>query len=78
MQYGGKLYGKHGRKYFPMILTAENVDRIEKERSDAISALKIIASYDKDSNHGKGCCDYGCYCPSIAQDALSKMKDDMT
>lgn len=78
MQYSGKLYGKHCRKYFPMIMTAEDVDRMATERLAALSALKTIASYDKESRYGKGCCDYGCDCPSIAQDVLSKIKDQLT
>ena len=37
-------------------------------------ALAIIAAYDKTSKHGNGCCDYGCDCPHIAQQALANTK----
>jgi hypothetical protein len=43
MNYTGKLYGKgHGRTYFPLVLTSEDVDRIEKERDEMKEALEYI------------------------------------
>jgi hypothetical protein len=43
MKYSGKLYGKgHGKTYFPLVLTAEDVDRIEKERDEMKEALEYI------------------------------------
>ena len=35
MNYTGKLYGKgHGRTYFPLVLTSEDVDRMESELNE--------------------------------------------
>jgi hypothetical protein len=39
MNYIGKLYGKMGRRTIPLVLTSEDVDRIEKER-DNLAAWK--------------------------------------
>jgi hypothetical protein len=35
MNYTGKLYGKFGKTYFPLILTSEDVDRMERELAEA-------------------------------------------
>jgi len=38
MNYTGKLYGKgHGKTYFPLVLTSEDVDRMEKD----LAAIEI-------------------------------------
>jgi hypothetical protein len=43
MKYSGKLYGKaHGKNYFPLVLTAEDVDRIEMERDQMKESLEYI------------------------------------
>ena len=42
MTYSGKLYGKHGRTYFPLIMTAAQVDKIEAQRDDLRTALKNL------------------------------------
>ena len=43
MNYVGRLYGKgHGKTYFPLVMTAEEVDRIEKERDQMKEALEYI------------------------------------
>lgn len=33
MKYTGKLYGKMGRKYIPLILTSEDVDAMERDKA---------------------------------------------
>lgn len=33
MQYSGKLYGKVGRKYIPLVLTSEEVDAMERDKA---------------------------------------------
>lgn len=38
-------------------------------------ALEEIAGFDRDSQHGKGACPYGCRTPQIAQIALDKVAD---
>jgi hypothetical protein len=50
MNYTGKLYGKgHGRTYFPLVLTSEDVDRMEKEHAAMKAALQemIRRSYNE-------------------------------
>lgn len=31
MQYSGKLYGKIGRKYIPLVLTSDDVENLQQE-----------------------------------------------
>jgi len=45
MKYTGKLYGKAGRAYFPMIQTAADVDAMEAER-DRYKAAYEVAIYN--------------------------------
>lgn len=55
MQYHGKLYGKgHGKTYFPLVLTSEDVDKMETENAQMREALGHIRSIltEKDE-HGK-------------------------
>ncbi len=43
MNYSGKLYGKgQGRTYFPLVLTSEDVDRMQKEHGEMKEALEYI------------------------------------
>lgn len=40
MNYSGKLYGKIGKKYFPMEKTAEDIDNELKTANDIVDVLK--------------------------------------
>ena len=40
MEYQGKLYGKVGKHYFPMMQTTEDFDNLEKQRDELIDQLK--------------------------------------
>jgi hypothetical protein len=52
MNYTGKLYGKgHGKTYFPLVLTSEDVDRMEKEHAEMKSALEYIAHSGLSARH---------------------------
>lgn len=52
MNYTGKLYGKgHGRTYFPLVLTSEDVDRMEKEHAEMKAALEYIAHSGLSARH---------------------------
>ena len=43
MNYAGKLYGKgHGKTYFPLVLTSEDVDQMQKEHAAMKDALEYI------------------------------------
>jgi hypothetical protein len=44
MKCHGKLYGKFGEEYVPLIMTSEDVDRIEQERNDFLEALIAISN----------------------------------
>ena len=47
MQYKGKLYGHIDGKYIAMIMTADDVDKMERERDDARLALaKMVKIYE--------------------------------
>ena len=35
MNYSGKLYGKVGKTYIPLVLTSEDVDKMERELAEA-------------------------------------------
>ena len=47
MNYTGRLYGKsHGRTYFPLVLTSEDVDAMERELKNLrqrVTELEIVA-----------------------------------
>lgn len=42
MEYQGKLYGKVGKSYFPLIETTEDFDNLKKEKDELIGCLKNI------------------------------------
>lgn len=43
MNYTGKLYGKgHGRTYFPLVLTSEDVDRMQEENRQLKDMLATL------------------------------------
>ncbi len=41
MEYKGKLYGKVGKTYFPLLKTASEVDKLEKENAEMLEMLKF-------------------------------------
>jgi hypothetical protein len=50
MEYTGKLYGKIGRRMIPLVLTSEDVDRMDRANADLViqagrleSALKYAS-----------------------------------
>ena len=55
MKYVGKLYGKIGRKHIPMLLTSDDVDRIEMERDEARKQLKEARECLKMAMYGPLC-----------------------
>jgi hypothetical protein len=44
VRYEGKLYGKVARRCIPLILTSQDVDKLESDRADLLEALEGIAS----------------------------------
>ena len=40
MNYSGKLYGKIGKKYFPMEKTSDDIDNELKAANDSVAVLK--------------------------------------
>lgn len=60
MQYDGKLYGKIGRKFVPLVLTSKDVDSV-------VDALRQIEKHDGPGfPHGT--------CAKIATEALQSIK----
>ncbi len=53
------------------IVSARFARILERELSIALAALSEIAKYGKDH---AGCCPYGCDTPTIATNALNKLK----
>jgi len=44
MEYKGKLYGKYGDIYFPMVMSSTDVDKLEAERGKLRNDLKNSVS----------------------------------
>lgn len=40
MEYKGTLYGKVGKSYFPLVKTAEQVDKMESDNKQMLKELK--------------------------------------
>ena len=47
MNYTGNLYGKIGRKHVPLRLTSADVDKMERDLSDAMKNVEVIAESHK-------------------------------
>lgn len=45
MQYTGKLFGKIGRKYIALMMTSEDVDRIESENKRLREFVAEVKSF---------------------------------
>lgn len=73
MEYKGKLYGKVGKTYFPMVETAEDFDKLKQEHAEMAEALKSLTNlfakeYDEDSIGGIKI--------SKAKELLNKIKEN--
>ena len=44
MEYTGKLYGKIGRRYIPLTLTSEDVDRLVQWKKEA---MQVLAEWER-------------------------------
>jgi hypothetical protein len=44
MEYKGKLYGKSGDVYFPMVMTSDDVDKLEHDKKALADNLKNSVS----------------------------------
>ena len=44
MEYAGKLYGKIGRRYIPLTLTSDDVDRLEGWKKEA---MQVLAEWER-------------------------------
>jgi hypothetical protein len=42
MEYQGKLYGKVGKTYFPLIKTTDDFDKIESEKQELIKMVELL------------------------------------
>lgn len=54
MEYQGKLYGKVGKKYFPLIETTEDIDRLKAENAKMKAALAHIKNWDDEASEEFG------------------------
>lgn len=53
MNYEGPLFGRIGRKYIPLKLTSQDVDRMEADLKSAESILLLALSYLQGEDAGK-------------------------
>jgi len=44
MEYKGKLYGKVGKTYFPMVETAEDFDKFKQEHAEMVEMLEDVCN----------------------------------
>ena len=65
MQYSGKLYGKVGGKYFPMLNDTNHYNKLEQENKRLREALESISK--------NTCCDN---CQEAAKWAKEALKDE--
>ena len=72
MNYTGKLYGKgYGRTYFPLVLTSENVDAMERELQNLrqrVKELEIVADLAAGLSTSQDCdpAHHGLVCAAMA------------
>jgi hypothetical protein len=66
MEYEGKLYGKFGGEYFPMIETTKDINRY-KQRIKELEEQVL----NTESLHDVSCCD----CKKELEDAKESIKD---
>lgn len=50
---------------------AAEITALRADKQVLVDALKAIQKYD----NGQGCCDYGCDTPTIAREALAKVRE---
>jgi hypothetical protein len=70
MEYKGKLYGKVGKAYLPLLKTTDDFERLEKENKELKSVM--IAAAEEIQLHWQAHCDEEGYGPSNLMHRLEK------